>query len=141
MNKTLVKEQEKIQFICQIKNLINQLKASVETVVELEKVPTSLFANTGLLRFYLCNNNGDQISANYNFAENQWLVDTEKLGFNWSWREYFYQLRALEVTDSCYRVVTSDRYRDFSSEVLCKTLSLRLDDNRILLVDIAADKL
>ncbi len=141
LNKTLVKEQEKIQFICHIKNLISQLKASVETVVELEKVPTSLFANTGLLRFYLCNNNGDQISANYNFAENQWLVDTEKLGFNWSWREYFYQLRALEVTDSCYRVVTSDRYRDFSSEVLCKTLSLRLDDNRILLVDIAADKL
>lgn len=136
---TIGRERDKIQFILEIKNLIEHLKNALETDFNLDELPTDIFYDSGVLRFYLCNNEGDQISSNFNFIDGKWVDDSEKVGFNWSWRAYFYQLRALEVTDDCYRVVTSDRYRDFSSDLLCKTLSLRLDDERILLVDIAAE--
>ncbi|MDO9105384.1 MAG: EAL domain-containing protein [Methylovulum sp.] len=136
---TLGRERDKIQFILAIKGLIEQLKCALEDDFVLAQLPTDMFYDSGVLRFYLCNNEGDQISSNYNLIDGKWVDDSEKLGFNWSWRAYFYQLRALEATDDCYRIVTSDRYRDFSSDLLCKTLSLRLDDERILLVDIAAE--
>lgn len=139
LTKTLTRERDKIQFIVEIKDLIEHLKNVLETGLHLNELPTEVFNSSGVLRFYLCNNDGDQISANFNFVNGQWVDDKEKIGFNWSWRGYFYQLRALELTDDCYRIVTSDRYRDFSSDSLCKTLSLRLDNERILLVDIAAD--
>ncbi|MFA6539949.1 MAG: EAL-associated domain-containing protein, partial [Negativicutes bacterium] len=70
----------------------------------------------------------------------KWFEDAAQIGFNWAWRPYFYQLLALESEKDCHRIVTSERYRDFSTDVLCKTLSLRLDDDeRVLLIDIAAE--
>jgi hypothetical protein len=97
------------------------------------------FEKSGVLRFYLCNNKGDQISSNFNFAGGKWFEEPRKIGFNWSWRPYFYQLLALEDAQDCYRLVTSERYRDFNTDLLCKTLSLRLDEERILLIDIMAE--
>jgi hypothetical protein len=91
-----------------------------------------------VLRFYLCNNDGEQISSNFNFAKGKWFEDASQLGFNWAWRPYFYQLLALESLNDNYRLVTSERYRDFNTDMLCKTLSLRLDGERILLLDIVA---
>ena len=139
LTKTLAKEEHKIQFIANIKGLIELMKKALETDFNLNKLPVHPFKKSGVLRFYLCNNEGDQISSNFNFAETQWLEDTTQIGFNWAWRPYFYQLLALESAKDSYRIVTSERYRDFSTDMLCKTLSLRLDDERILLIDIAAE--
>jgi hypothetical protein len=36
------------------------------------------------------------------------------------------------------RIVTSERYRDFETSLRCKTLSLRLHSEQILLVDTVA---
>ena len=135
----LAKEERKIQFIANIKGLIELLKKALETDFNLNKLPTHPFGKSGVLRFYLCNNEGDQISSNFNFADAQWFEDAMQLGFNWAWRPYFYQLPALESAKDSYRIVTSERYRDFNTDILCKTLSLRLDDERILLIDIAAE--
>ncbi|HEY8098545.1 MAG TPA: EAL-associated domain-containing protein, partial [Methylobacter sp.] len=139
LKKTLVKEAHKIQFIANIKGLIELLKKALETDFSLNKLPAQPFEKSGVLRFYLCNNEGDQISANFNFAGGKWFEDAAQLGFNWAWRPYLYQLLALESAKDSYRVVTSERYRDFNTDILCKTLSLRLDDERILLIDIAAE--
>lgn len=135
---TIGRERGKIQLIHVIKNMVEYLKDALHKDFKLEQLPTDIFHDCDVLRFYICNNEGDQISPNYNFIDDKWSLDDEKLGFNWSWRAYFYQLRALEVTSECYRIVSSDHYRDYNSDLLCKTLSLRLDEERILLVDIAA---
>ncbi|MFI3156462.1 MAG: EAL domain-containing protein [Methylococcaceae bacterium] len=135
----LAKEAHKIQFIANIKSLIERLKKALETDFDLNKLSAHPFEQSGVLRFYLCNNEGKQISSNFNFAESKWFEDATQLGFNWSWRPYFYQLLALESAKDSYRIVTSERYRDFNTDMLCKTLSLRLDDERILLIDIAAE--
>jgi hypothetical protein len=37
------------------------------------------------------------------------------------------------------RIIASERYRDFSTDMLCKTFVLRLDETRVLLVDVVAD--
>lgn len=137
--KTLVKEEHKIQFIANIKGLIELLKKALETDFNLNKLSAHPFEQSGVLRFYLCNNDGEQISSNFNFADGKWFEDVTQLGFNWAWRPYFYQLLALESVEDSYRLVTSERYRDFNTDILCKTLSLRLDDERILLLDIAAE--
>jgi EAL domain-containing protein (putative c-di-GMP-specific phosphodiesterase class I) len=139
LKKTLAKEQHKIQFIANIKGLIELLKNALETGFNLNELSAHPFENSGILRFYLCNNEGDQISSNFNFADAKWFEDATQLGFNWAWRPYFYQLLALESAQDSYRLVTSERYRDFNTDMLCKTLSLRLDDERVLLIDIAAE--
>lgn len=139
LKNTLVKEENKIRFIANIKKLIDLLKEALESDFDLNKLASHPFEQSGILRFYLCNNDGDQISSNFNFADTKWFEDTSQLGFNWAWRPYFYQLLALESTQDSYRLVTSERYRDFNTDILCKTLSLRLDADRILLIDIAAE--
>jgi EAL domain-containing protein (putative c-di-GMP-specific phosphodiesterase class I) len=139
LEKTLAKEEHKIQFIANIKGLIELLKQALETDFNLNELSAHPFEKSGVLRFYLCNNEGDQISSNFNFADGKWFEDAAQLGFNWAWRPYFYQLLALESTKDSYRIVTSERYRDFNTDILCKTLSLRLDEERILLIDIAAE--
>lgn len=139
LTKTLAKEEQKIQFIANIKGLIELLKKALESDFNLNKLSAHPFEQSGVLRFYLCNNEGDQISSNFNFTDTKWFEDSKQLGFNWAWRPYFYQLLALESAQDSYRLVTSERYRDFNTDILCKTLSLRLDDERILLIDIAAE--
>jgi len=139
LKKTLANEEHKIQFISNIKRLIELLREALETDFNLNKLSAHPFEQSGVLRFYLCNNHGDQISSNFNFAANKWFEDSKQLGFNWAWRPYFYQLLALESAQDSYRIVTSERYRDFNTDMLCKTLSLRLDEERILLIDIAAE--
>ncbi len=139
LKKTLAKEEHKIRFIAKIKGLIELLKKALETDFNLNELSAHPFEASGVLRFYLCNNQGDQISSNFNFADAKWFEDATQNGFNWAWRPYFYQLLALEAEKDSYRLVTSERYRDVNTDMLCKTLSLRLDDERILLLDIAAE--
>jgi EAL domain-containing protein (putative c-di-GMP-specific phosphodiesterase class I) len=139
LQKTMIKERDKIHYIGKVKGLIGLLQKALETDFNLNELSAHPFEKSGVLRFYLCNNKGDQISSNFNFAGGKWFEEPGKIGFNWSWRPYFYQLLALEDAQDCYRLVTSERYRDFNTDLLCKTLSLRLDEERILLIDIMAE--
>ncbi|WP_424726905.1 EAL-associated domain-containing protein, partial [Marinomonas sp.] len=52
--------------------------------------------------------------------------------YNWSWRAYFYQLFAGESR------VLSQEYLDIETSTPCKTLSVQLNDNTILLIDVEA---
>ena len=141
LNNTLKKQAQKITQINKIKKLIIRLKDVLQNDFNLNELATWTFEETGILRFYLCDNQGIQTSPNFNFSKNQWYADPLKVGFNWSWRSYFYYLIAMEQTeaDDLHNFVTSERYKDFNSEQLCKTLSIRLDSERILLVDIKAE--
>lgn len=138
LKNTLAKVQKKISAINTTKALIYKLAETLQDDFNLNELVSWNFTECGVIRFYLCNNHGDQISPDFNFNENQWFTDPRKIGFNWSWRPYFFQLLALENCGDRERIVTSERYRDFETSLLCKTLSLRLDNERILLVDTVA---
>ncbi|MFN3580195.1 MAG: EAL domain-containing protein, partial [Pseudomonas sp.] len=89
-----------------------------------------------LLRCFLCDAHGTQISPNYEWsADKQWQADPRYLDHNWSWRPYFYQILAEAGQDS--RVILSNRYRDATTNQYCITSGLFIDDSRhLLLVDI-----
>jgi len=140
LKNTVGKLQNKINQINAIKALIYRLAEALHGDFNLNELASWNFSQSGVIRFYLCDNQGYQTSPDFNFSENKWYTDPRKINFNWSWRPYFFQLLALEVTGDCNRIVTSERYLDFNSDRLCKTLSLRLDKERILLVDIVDEE-
>lgn len=138
VNRTVAKQHNKIDKINRIKALIEQLKKKLEDDFDLNELVKLDFKKSGVMRFYLCDQDGNQTSPNFDFSENKWFVDSSKIGFNWSWRSYFYNLLALEEANQLEdnHFVTSERYKDFNSDQFCKTLATRLDAERILLVDI-----
>jgi EAL domain-containing protein (putative c-di-GMP-specific phosphodiesterase class I) len=138
LKNTLSKLQGKVSAINETKNLIYKLAEALQGDFNLNELASWNFTQSDIIRFYLCDNDGYQLSPDFNFSADKWFTDPRKIGFNWSWRPYFFQLLALEANGDRNRIVTSERYRDFGSELLCKTLSLRLDPGRILLVDIIA---
>ena len=133
---TVNKVQKTIKDINVTKTLIYKLKDALQGDFNLNELAKWNFSESNIARFYLCDNDGRQISPNFDFTASQWFTDPRKIGFNWSWRPYFFQLIALENSGDRERIVTSERYHDFDTDLLCKTLSLRLDADRILLVDI-----
>lgn len=140
LKRKIAKIQEKLKSIANVKELIYRLAERLQGDFNLNELASWNFTDSGVIRFYLCNNEGYQLSPDFNFSENKWFTDPRKIGFNWSWRPYFFQLLALEDGEERNRIITSERYRDFSTDLLCKTLSLRLDSERILLVDIIASE-
>ena len=93
-----------------------------------------------LLRFFLCDAHGTQISPNYEWTGEQWQQDPRYLDHNWSWRPYFY--RILAASPEGDRVILSSRYRDASSNKHCMTSGFFIDDGRhLLLVDIDVGQL
>jgi EAL domain-containing protein (putative c-di-GMP-specific phosphodiesterase class I) len=137
---TVEKMQKNIEDISDIKALIYKLKEALQSDFNLNELAKWNFSQSNIVRFYLCDNQGKQISPNFNFTENRWFTDPRKIGFNWSWRPYFFQLIALENNGDAGRIVTSERYLDFDTDLLCKTLALRLDKERILLTDIVVNE-
>lgn len=141
VSRSVQKQEQNIIKINSIKSLVLRLKQCLEHDFNLNDLVSWDFEETGILRFYLCNNKGIQTSPNFNFSNKSWFTDSSKVEFNWSWRPYFYHLLALENTGTEIneRFVSSERYKDFDTDQICKTFSLRLDNDRILLVDIKAD--
>ena len=140
LKNTVTKLQNKVSAINITKDLIYRLAQALQGDFNLNELANWNFIQSDVIRFYLCDNQGYQMSPDFNFEQDKWFTDPRKIGFNWSWRPYFYQLLALEANEASNRIVTSERYRDFGSDLLCKTLSLRLDAERILLVDVIANE-
>ena len=135
------KAEKNIAAVNTTKNLIYKLKEALQGDFNLNELAKWNFNQSNIARFYMCDNEGRQISPNFNFTENRWFTDPRKIGFNWSWRPYFFQLFGLENYGDGNRIVTSERYRDFDTHLFCKTMALRLDNDRILLTDVIMDEL
>ncbi len=114
------------------------MQQALQTDFNLNELAALPFEENGILGFYICNNEGDQISSSFVFSQGKWFENHKEYGFNWSWRPYFYQILALDYNQACDEPIASDIYRDFDTDKLCKTLSIRIDEERILLVDIIA---
>ncbi|WP_299181796.1 EAL domain-containing protein [uncultured Neptuniibacter sp.] len=91
-----------------------------------------------LLRFYICDRMGYQISPNYENSEKGWIIDEHHRGYNWSWRPYFFEL--LGSSDTLNRLVFSEPYQDIHTGERAQTAVLFIDDQRILLADLRDDQ-
>lgn len=91
-----------------------------------------------LLRFYICDRQGNQISPNFENSEIGWIRDEKHRSYNWSWRPYFFEL--LGSADMRNRLVFSEPYQDIHSGQRAQTAVLFIDDKRILLADLVDEQ-
>lgn len=92
----------------------------------------------GILRYYLCQPDGTQISDNVEVLSSRFDHQPQFRHSNWSHRPYFSLLVALDASLT-HRLVVSESYRDSSSHQLCKTYGTYIRDDLILLVDVTVD--
>ncbi|MHA6193895.1 EAL domain-containing protein [Pseudomonas wadenswilerensis] len=120
----------------QLVELMPQLQQWVLSNAPLEKLP-DLQAYPWLLRFFLCDAHGTQLTPNLEWRQQGWHVDSSYLGHNWSWRPYFHHLLAEGWTER--RLILSSTYRDATSNQYCLTAGQFFDGGRrLLLIDVDA---
>lgn len=95
-------------------------------------------ASKHLLRFYICDRQGYQISPNFENNTNGWLKDERHRGYNWSWRPYFLEL--IGGWDTRNKIVFSAPYQDIHTGQRAQTAVMFIDDNRVLLADLMDEK-
>ncbi|PWB33186.1 diguanylate phosphodiesterase [Pseudomonas sp. SDI] len=116
--------------------LMRQLQAWALAKAPLEALP-ALERYPWMLRFFLCDRHGTQLTPNLEWREQRWQVDNRYQGHNWSWRPYFYHLLA-EGWDE-RRLILSSTYRDATSNQYCLTAGQFFDEGqRLLLIDVDA---
>lgn len=89
----------------------------------------------GVLRYYICDPSGKQISPNYEVGMQQITTDATLKGKNWNHRPYFPLLHAMHQLDTQH-VVVSEPYKDIVSGATCKTFGVFLSPEQVLLVDV-----
>lgn len=90
-------------------------------------------------RFYICNDEGFQISPNIVRHNGKWEVEECAVGKNWSWRPYFL-FNIIKIRNS-EKGNLSALYSDIETRELTRTYSMALNDHEYLFVDITYDYL
>jgi EAL domain-containing protein (putative c-di-GMP-specific phosphodiesterase class I) len=90
-------------------------------------------------RFYICNDEGFQISPNIVRHNGKWDVEDCAVGKNWSWRPYFL-FNIIKIKNS-EKGNLSSIYSDIETGELTRTFSMALNDHEYLFVDITYDYL
>lgn len=117
-----------------IKTAVLALQRELQNNSAPETVARAPLHALGIMRFFICDASGRQLSPNYELGANGITLDPRYVGYNWSWRPYFPTLTAMKARAD-FDLVASTTYRDASTSVLCKTFGLFLDERRVLLVD------
>lgn len=89
----------------------------------------------GVLRYYICDPAGWQVSPNYEVGSKQLSTDASWSGKNWNHRPYFPLLHAMHQLDTQH-IVVSEPYKDIVSGATCKTFGVFLSAEQVLLVDV-----
>lgn len=103
---------------------------------EQQVLPASLLSELnrlGVIRYYICDHDGNQVSPNIEIATGETLE--EFVGKNWSHRPYFPQMIGMGEQRSTQMVV-SNPYRDSTSGIRCKTFGISLSNRQFLLADV-----
>ncbi|WP_372778673.1 EAL domain-containing protein [Litorivivens sp.] len=104
---------------------------------DLSKVEVSELRKLGVIRFFVCRADGEQVSSNYNVLD-KLTVDRSFCGFNWGTRPYFPEMIASrDATDDADYIVHSSTYKDQERQELCRTYGVSLSANHLLMVDVS----
>lgn len=90
-------------------------------------------------RMYICNSKGFQVSPNIRWKDNEWVLQEEALGKNWSWRPYFL-LNIIKLMKD-HKGDLSAVYSDIETGELTRTYSMALANGEFLFIDITYDYL
>lgn len=118
-----------------VKDVVLRLRAQLAERIVPAELPDDALRELGIMRFFVCDTEGAQVSPNYEITESGVALDDRCIGFNWSWRPYFPTLAAMKRRADA-ELVASNIYRDASTTKLCKTFGLFLDASRVLFVDV-----
>jgi len=86
-----------------------------------------------VIRVYLCNRQGEQITCNYEWNSTD-IKQSGYYGNNWAWRGFFYE--AMEVFVSGVKSGLSSAYRDFTTKERIFTYFYALTDDIYMFADI-----
>lgn len=127
---------------------MKKLQKRITTIVEYTK-PTSTDTDKLLLlakkldtyafRFYICDEEGFQISPNIIRENGIWNVKEKSIGKNWSWRPYF--LFNIIKLRNGVKGELSNMYSDIETGELTRTYSMAIGEHEYLFVDITYDYL
>jgi EAL domain-containing protein (putative c-di-GMP-specific phosphodiesterase class I) len=98
------------------------------------QVDACRLSESGIIRFYLCDHLGQQVSPNFEVGSERLHIDQSYMGYSWSHRPFFVELLTKNATRQDV-LVCSELYRDGVSQSFCRTLALPLNDSQLLLVD------
>lgn len=90
-------------------------------------------------RIYICNSEGFQTTPNIVRYNQQWVVQHEAKGKNWSWRPYF--LLNIIRMENGLKGKFSNAYSDIETGEQTRTFSMALPNNEFLFIDITYDYL
>lgn len=113
-----------------------QLQSVARQLLDTQPLPIPLLSELnrlGVVRYYICDAEGNQVSPNVEIATGETL--DQFIGKNWSHRPYFPQLIGLGEQRNAPMVV-SNAYRDTTSGIRCKTFGIRLLNHQFLLADV-----
>lgn len=88
-------------------------------------------------RMYICNENGQQISSNYQKRNNCWTIESEHIGSHWAFRPFF--LENIMRMKKWPRGILSDTYSDIETGDIVRTFSYPLSSDSFLFIDISSD--
>lgn len=128
------KEERLIEESRQVQQEVTRLCRQIRTFGTLAR-PADI-QSSHIMNLFICNTEGTQVSPTWHRHDNgDWHESHERMGHNWSWRPYFYQL--ISGADILQRLsVTSRSYHDVATGALVKTIARFVDEQRILMVDI-----
>lgn len=129
----LQREQAYNRFDQDVMRVLHNLKQQCLLSDDLSDV--RLPANSPVLKFYLCDDEGTQISPNFEWLDGIRQLNHEPEGMNWCWRPHFYRLLAARETRT-HEYTASNQYRDVSTRQLCRSYVTRLTSRTYLLVDV-----
>ncbi|RHW32396.1 EAL domain-containing protein [Lysinibacillus yapensis] len=120
-----------------ITTIVDNIKPDGKNVEKLLQLAKELEKHA--FRFYICNDEGFQLSPNVVYHNGKWDVEQCAVGKNWSWRPYFlFNIIKIRNTE---KGNLSSIYSDIETGELTRTFSMALNDHEYLFVDITYDYL
>ncbi|MBM7703408.1 EAL domain-containing protein [Metabacillus iocasae] len=86
-------------------------------------------------RVYICDENGFQQSSNIIKKEEMWIIESQYMNKNWSWRPYF--LANIMKMSYDKKGILSDLYSDIETGESIRTFSYPLDDQHYVFIDLS----
>ncbi|WP_028782510.1 EAL-associated domain-containing protein [Thalassobacillus devorans] len=90
--------------------------------------------NEESFRMFVCNSDGQQVSANFRKRGDQWVVESGKKGSNWAFRPYF--LENVMLMKTWHKGILSELYSDIETKETIRTFSFPLTEQHFLFIDI-----
>ena len=129
------REEQAVERSRRIQQGIDRLCALLAEQMLLSPADLQGLENSGINSLFICDLGGTQISPTWRLVDGQWQVLEDRVGTNWCWRPYFYQL--LSSAETMQRQsMTSRPYHDAFSGELVKTSTHFIGGGRMLMVDI-----